>query len=66
MVFDDSLHIFGGSDWDGYGENVLRSSEIIKKDGTVTKSVNLPIELSDDAMVLVNEVFRLLLVEILI
>ena len=55
MVFDDSLHIFGGSDWDGYGENVLRSSEIIKKDGTVTKSVNLPIELSDHAMVLVND-----------
>ena len=55
MVFDDSLHIFGGTDWDGYAENVLRSSEIIKKDGTVTKSVNLPIELSDHAMVLVND-----------
>ena len=55
VVFENSLHIFGGHDWDSLGgSSVLYSTEIIKEDGTVTESVDLPLPLNDHAITLVN------------
>ena len=42
IVYQESLHIFGGFSGENYWSSALKSSEIIHADGTVTVSVDLP------------------------
>ena len=57
IVFDESLHIFGGQ---GQYGDLLKSSEIVRADGTVSVGVDLPGTLAFHAITFVNETVSIL------
>lgn len=60
IVFDGSLHIFGGSEFDFQESTLLQSSEIISGDGTATASTDLPVPLEEHAIASVNDTFSII------
>merc|ERR1712156_1338793 len=64
ILFDNSLHIFGGIDFDIYPRvprgKVLKTTEIISADGKATKSIDLPQEIAGHAIAAINETFSII------
>ena len=60
IVYEDSLHIFGGQGQSGEDQILLESTEIVHADGTVTVGVDLPGTLAFHAITFVNETVSIL------